>query len=211
MKKLVLLFTLFSLGGCANQSIEKAERPNGVAIQTSPQGKYASASHWKILANYEAKGLVSRLNKAVYIENQNISSPFSDTFYNLLTSSLVQNNAIVVKQRIPSVITVSYNVNVVTHDYSSLQDESSSLGGEFVYFLTTFAMEIVKAPFYAIKDQMQKNHSTISEIIVTTQAFENNLILFSNSNVYYIESKNDLNYIGQHYSTNVVTIPVVGD
>jgi len=215
--KFICLLIVVTISGCAYQSVGKNERPEGVALSKTAQGKYASASHWQLLANNEAKLIRSRLDRALYIEKPSASSIFFDTYHNLLTSSLVQNNSIVLKDKLPSAITVTYDVNVVTHEYGKKESELTTPHSKLIYYITTDAAEIIKAPFYAIKDQMLKNLSTITEVVITTQAHQNSLILFSNSNVYFIEPNNDMNYIGippstSNTNTNTpVLLQVVGD
>nr|WP_305907191.1 hypothetical protein [Methylomarinum sp. Ch1-1]MDP4519921.1 hypothetical protein [Methylomarinum sp. Ch1-1] len=147
------------------------------------------------------------------IKKPNFATVFSETYYDLLTSNLVKNNAAVIKDPIPSATTISYKINVVTHNKSSSRPDTFLPLSTFVYYVTAEATEVVKAPFYAIKDQLLKNLSSITEVVVTTQAHKDNLVVSSNSNIYYIETKNSMNYLGTSPTTgnSSINFDVVGD
>ena len=216
--------TVSLITGCAYQSNETYERPDGKASSTYPnkssQTKLSSASHWQLLAEHEAKLLKQRFtNNPFYIEQSN-SSNFSDTFCNLLSSSLVSNGSqVLLNSDSNKGINVSYKVNVVANNWGKEHDEihSRTIHGFVVNYILAGIPEIIQGPLYMVKNKIIKNLSTTTEVIITTQATKNNLLLYSASNIYFIEGDNQNEYRGTNLITptykagEVKTISVTGN
>lgn len=195
MKKIMLYLIAATTAGCAYQSIEAYERPDGKSMangQTQP--KVTSASQWKMLAENEAKLLKQRAgDNAIFVQQDN-SSNFSSTYSSLLTSSLVSNGALVLTEGRNNSFNVSYKVNIVNNNWGKQPPEVDTIPGMVAHYILAGSAEIIKAPLYIGKDQFVKNLSTTTEIVITTQATRQGALLYSASNVYYIEGSNGSQY-----------------
>lgn len=210
MKRPALLWFAFTVAGCAYQSTGVYERPDGTAFNTPHQMRIASASHWKTIANNEAQLLGQRLTgMPILVEKNNISN-FSETYHNLLTSSLVSNGSFVLTENRYDNVKVSYNVNVVTNHagHQTADLASHKKGGIglaiFAYYILNEAIGLAKLPPLLASEQMIKNLSSATEVVITTRATQDSQVLYSASNVYYIEGLNKEQYIeNKTGSTNV--------
>lgn len=200
MNKFITVLLVLSLAGCAYQSAGVYERPDGKAFRTPRQPRMASASHWKAVADNEATQLVQRLaGKPVLVEKSN-SSNFSDTYHNLLTSGLVANGAAVVTAERPGSVKVTYNVNIVTHDWGKqapdLAEHREGTGlPVLAYYLIKDAVGLFKVPHAVFAEQLVKNLSSATELVVTTRAIDGDELLYSVSNVYYVDGRNQWEYV----------------
>ena len=196
MKPPKLILALL-LTGCAYQPLQTYEKPDGVSMSVGQyQPKIASVSHWKAIAENEAKLIKDRLAYKPLIVQQDNSSNFSAAFYDLLSSSLTSNGAVVHTAIKPADITVSYKIKVVTNPWGSGPPDiqNSSWESVLVYYYIRSAFQIIRAPLQEIKDQFAKNLETPTELLITTQAANDRQILYSSSNVYYIEGSSMANY-----------------
>jgi hypothetical protein len=139
----------------------------------------------------------------LYIKEPDNSFPFAKTYQHLLTSNIVALGGSVVTQPEFNTATVKYTVDIIKH--SAHFKENLALAtplaqgvyylaatflGRGVHDVTTTAIEIAKAPFYAAIDQVKPNIATPIEVVITTQIVMGNQILNSDSRVYYIERGN---------------------
>lgn len=201
MKKTAISCLLLVLVGCAH------EVPVGTAFKKPEQLKLNSASHWEILAHNEAALIMKTLKNSstlpLFIKEPNNSYPFAKTYQHLLTSNLVSQGATVSTQQEFNSATVSYTVDVIKHaaHYKEMMGLMTPLAhgvyylastvlGKGVHDVTTTGIEIVKAPFYAAIDQVHPSLSTPVEVVITTQIIMGNLVLSSDSRVYYVEPGN---------------------
>ena len=205
MKKIVLASIALLVSGCAH------EMPMGVAFKTPEQLKLNSAAHWDILANHEA-GLIKKTLKnsstlPVFIKEPADSFPFAQAYHHLLTSSLAAQGATIVTRPEFNAATISYVVDIVKHsaNYTENMALPTPLGhgvyyllatalGKGVHDVTSTAIEVVKAPFYAAVDQVKPNLATHVEVVITTQITMGNQVLNSDSRVYYVERGNLAHY-----------------
>ncbi len=201
MKKIVIAAVAVLITGCAH------EVPMGAAFKTQEQLKLNSAAHWDILAHHEAslikKTLKNSSRMPIFIKEPDKSFPFAKTYHNLLTSSLAALGATILTQPEFNAATVQYTVDIINHaaHYTQNMGLPTPLGrgvfylattalGKGVHDVTTTAIEIVKAPAYAIVDQVKPNFATLSEVVITTQIVIGNQVLNSDSRVYYVEPGN---------------------
>lgn len=204
------------LSGCAYQLTGAYERPDGKVFQNARafndgnQHRIASASHWKLVAENEAKLLHQKvknepkiiLNSDItyHIEKNNNSS-FSNTYYNLLTSSLVSNGNKVDTENKYNHINITYEVNVVKHIGGKMTPGLEDRDHWPPLFLTALKYYIfsevagmIKVPPAVFGEQIIKNLSSATEVVITTKAVQNTQILYSASNVYYIDGINQAEY-----------------
>jgi hypothetical protein len=213
LNRTYLLLLALTVASCAYQSAGVYERPDGSAFKTPNQPRIASASHWRLVADNEAKLLKQRIADKPIIVEQNHASNFSDTYHNLLTSSLVSKGALVLTADKYDSVKVSYNVNIINHDWGKqapdLADQNPGLGlTAFAYYVFSEAVGLTKVPPAVFAEQMVKNLSSATEVVITTRAIYNDELLYSSSNVYYIDGINQMEYVETPYTKT--TAPVSG-
>jgi hypothetical protein len=205
MKKMVLASTVLLMMGCAH------EMPVGVAFKSPAQLKLNSAAHWDVLAHNEAtlikKTLKGSSTLPVFIKEPVQSSPFSKAYHQLLTSNLAAQGATILTKAEFNAAVINYTVDVIKHNASfkelgglptplahGVYYLASSALGRGVHDVTTTAIEVVKAPFYAVADQVKPNFASPVEVVITTQIVLGNQVLNSDSRVYYIEEGSVSNF-----------------
>ena len=193
-----VLLTLL-LSGCAYQPTGVNEKPDGIAVNSPQQRRVASTLHWQLMAENEVKLLGQRVTGKPFFVAKNPTSIFSRTFQNLLTSGLVKNGGDVYLADAPGNVKITYEVQVV-HQYGGKQ--TSGLHGDFplpitgiAYYFLSEAAGLVKVTPAVLSGEMFKNLSSTTEIVLTTQATQNAKLLYSASNVYYIEDINQWDYL----------------
>jgi hypothetical protein len=196
--KVTIIFFIFLFTGCAYQSTGIYEKSNGIVFNTPNQLRIASASHWKVIAENEAKALKETIHSKPLFVTENDTSNFAKTYYNFLTESLLKNGAFVFVEKKDN-ITITYDVRVSTNNRgkqtSELDDKSSFLiFPAAVQYILSEAIGLIKIPFTVLGEQMVKNLSSATEVIITTRAIDKNRLLYSSSNVYYIEGINQKEY-----------------
>ena len=201
MKKIVLASVALLVVGCAN------EMPIGTAFKTPEQLKLNSAAHWDALAHHEADLIKKTLKKSsklpLYIKAPDNSFPFAAAYHELLTSSLAAQGATILTRPEFNAATIRYSVEIIKHaaHYTEKMGLPTPLAhgvyylattslGKGVHDVTTTAIEVVKAPFYAVSDQFKPNFATCDEVVITTQIILGNQVLNSDSRIYYIERDN---------------------
>lgn len=201
MRTIVLSMAAMLIAGCAN------EMPMGAAFKTPEQLKLDSAAHWDVLAHHEAgliKATLSKLSKTpVYVKMPDNSFPFAKAYHSLLTSSLAAQGMMIMTQPDFNAAVIEYHVDSVKHapHYTKNMGLPTPLAhgvfylaatalGKGVHDVTTTAMEVVKAPFYAVVDQVKPNFATASEVVITTQILLGKQVLNSDSRVYYVDQRN---------------------
>lgn len=201
MKKTAISCLLLVLVGCAH------EVPMGTAFKKPEQLKLNSASHWEILAHNEAALIMKTLKNSstlpLFIKEPANSFPFAKSYQHLLTSNLVAQGATVTTQQEFNSATVTYSVDVIKHgahykDMMGLLTPlahgvyylTSTVLGKGVEDVTTTGIEIVKAPFYSAIEQVKPSLTTPVEVVITTQIIMGNLVLSSDSRVYYVDQGN---------------------
>lgn len=159
VRKLLLtgLGSSLLLSGCfANTS----QVPLATTYPYSEQQKMQAVQHWDVLAEYEAAGILrsdALHDRSLFINPTHANSAFAQSFGNLLSSQLVSNGALVRTDPTNAAL-VDYRVQLVEH-----QDRD-------------FVLEPI---------DIWENVSN-QEVIVTTQVRENDRLLYSSSNIYYI-------------------------
>ncbi|MFI3119842.1 MAG: hypothetical protein QX203_07675 [Methylococcaceae bacterium] len=196
---LLIAMTIPLLSGCAYQSTGVYERPDGKAFNLPNQFRIASASHWQRVAENEAKLLKQRVAGKALIVERNHSSNFSAIYYNLLTGGLVKNGATVFTEDRPGTVKITYDVYIVNHSGGKMtpgladRDHWPVLSAA-AYYILSEAVSIAKVPPAVFAEQTVKNLSSATEIIITTRAIHQARLLYSNSNVYYIDGINQGEY-----------------
>ncbi len=209
MEKIVLFSLALLMSGCAH------EMPIGEPFKSSVQTKLNSASHWDVLAHYEAAVIRNTLVKKssrmpVFIKKPDKSFPFAQAYHHLLTSSLAAEGVALLTKPEFNAATISYVIDVVEHSGRYQENRalltplsrgvynlaSTTLGAGIADVATT-TMEVIKSPFYAIGGQITPNYATLVEVVITTQMSRGTQMLNSDSRVYYVEKSNLPHYTFQ--------------
>lgn len=205
---LVILGTAL-LGGCFN--VNTSQVPQPITYPYTEQQKMQAAYHWQVLAEHEAQQILdnARLDgRALFIAGGMQHTPFAQGFDALLTSQLVSQGAIVRTDPI-NTAQVDTRVQVVTHkDRGYIRAPRGAwttlAGGVAVATLplnnwSEPALALI--PAAAAVDLFSGSWTSLSntEIVVTTQVTDNNRILYSSSNIYYINAGDE-----DHYSNEAI-------
>jgi len=163
--------------------------------------------HWDVLASHEAANIITSVgNKtSIYLkETSPETSPFSTAFHELLTSQLVQGGATVVVKPHTQSVTVSYKTQVLEHDD---RDYLSPKPGFYTALASGLWLagqaiedwshpEALMLPIVIGADLFSGSWASRSptELLVTTQVQNKNLIVMSHSSIYYLNSSDENNY-----------------
>lgn len=198
VRKLLLtgLGSSLLLSGCfvANTS----QVPMATTYPYSTQQKMQAAHHWDVLAEYEAAGMLRSAalrGRSLFINPTQANSTFAQSFGDLLTSQLVSNGALVRTDPLDAA-RVDYRVQLVEHDDRDYVREPLGTWTALSAGIAVATLPInhwsepalALIPAAALVDAFSGSWEDISarEVIVTTQVSENNRILYSSSNIYYI-------------------------
>jgi hypothetical protein len=66
---------------------------------------------------------------------------------------------------------------------------------------------MIKVPYAVLGEQMIKNLSSATEVVITTKAVQNTKILYSSSNVYYIDGINQTEYLKTAQIPKIIQVP----
>ena len=212
-KKLALIIACsIYLSGCAQ--INQSQDPIAESFNYSKQKKMQAAAHWKVLAANEALKISQRWtdkNNALYLESPQLGA-FDEAFKNILTGELLDRGLLLQNESAGASI-LSFKIQVLKHkgrDYTRPPlGEITSLTAGIAVAARAVANwsnpelllipAAVTADLFAGYTVSQSN----SEVIITTQIRENINILYSSSNIYYINSKDS-----GHYEDNPKTIKI---
>ncbi|WP_110687870.1 hypothetical protein [Salinicola aestuarinus] len=196
LKTWALLCGLPLLGGCFG--INTSQAPLATTYPATTQQRMQAAHHWEVLARHEAKAIIADRQlrqRALYIQPPETETAFAQGFRSLLTSELVRQGA-VVRTTADAAIAVTFDVQVVTHrDRQPIRPPQGAL--------TTLAAGIAVAtvpfnhwsepalgliPAAGLVDLFSGSWTSESnrEVIITVQADEYQTLLYSSSNLYYI-------------------------
>ncbi|MFC0267958.1 hypothetical protein [Kushneria aurantia] len=204
IRGVLCLALLLSLSGCFQ--LHTAQAPMATSWPLTEQRRMQAAHHWDVLARHEARAIMARQRlrgSPLYIAEPVPSTPFSRAFHRLLESQLVNNGALVSTQPEGSVF-VDYDVQVVEH-----QDRGFIRRPEGTF--TALAAGVTLAfqpinhwaepalaliPGAALFDAFSGNITEVgdTEVIITTRASEYDTLLFSSSNIYYVNDGDSSQY-----------------
>lgn len=187
------------LQGC--YSVHTAQAPVATTYPLTSQQKMQAAHHWQVLARHQAELLASngslRLEPLHVDSSQSGASPFNEAFDSLLTSQLVSRGLNVKTSNI-NTVNISYKAQVVRH-----QDRSLMRASEGTWTALAAGIAVATLPFNnwsepslalipvaAAADLFSGGWASRSshEVIITTQAVDGDRIVFSSSNIYYINA-----------------------
>lgn len=204
-KIIVLGATACALTGCFQANTSQSPLP--ATYPVTQQQKMQAAHHWDVLAEHEAKlitGSLGAANIPLHVNGGDASQIFYKGYTNLLTSQLVQNGATVLTTP-GGAAQVSFDVDVVKHtDKDSTRSPAGSwtlltagvaVAAHAVDKWSTPAKLLIPAAVGA--DIFSGNWVKESnvEVIITTKVTNQNRILHSSSNIYYINGGDASHYL----------------
>lgn len=184
------------LSGCF--AVDTTQVPMADTYPYSTQRKMQAAHHWDVLAANEAQGMLrSRAlrGKALYIDPNGENSTFAQSYQELLTSRLVSQGALV-RTAPGNTARVTYDVQTV--DHRARRDARAPRGtwtalsaGIAVATLPINHWEepaLALIPVAGLADLFSGSWESVSshEVVITTKVTEDDRVLYSSSNLYYI-------------------------
>lgn len=192
------------LSGCFN--VHTSQAPIATTYPITNQQKMQAAHHWNVLAEHEAAQLVAApilKDMSLYIAGSADNTPFTTTFSDLLTSELVNKGARVQLDD-TNAVDVSYKVHVIKHkDRDAIRAPEGALtalaAGIAVATVPYNHWEepaLALIPLAALGDLFSGSWTseTDQEVVITTQATLGNQVLYSSSNIYYINGGDSDHY-----------------
>lgn len=184
------------LSGCF--TVNTTQAPMATTYPYSEQQTMQAAHHWDVLAEYEAAGMLRSAalrGKSLFINGNDENSTFARSFQDLLTSQLVSNGALVRTDPV-NAARVDYRVQLVKH---TDRDYIRAPQGTWTALASGIAVATIPVnhwsepalaliPGAALVDLFSGSWESISdhEVVITTQVTDNGRILYSSSNIYYI-------------------------
>ncbi|WP_170833037.1 hypothetical protein [Halomonas arcis] len=195
-----------TLGGCFYANTSQA--PIATTYPYSEQQRMQAAHHWNVLARHEANQILKR--ERVRFRNLHIpdasqgathaysGGEFGRGFRTLLTSELVSRGANLTTQPQANSAEVHIDVEVIKHrDRDFVRPPVGAFtalaGGIAVAAIPINqwaepALGLIPAAMAADVTSGSWTHTGNEEVIITTQILDGEQILYSSSNIYYINS-----------------------
>ncbi len=215
------------LSGCfyANTS----QTPIATTYPYSEQQRMQAAQHWEVLARHEAAGILA--SERVRFRDLHVLAPehaqygsyysggeFERGFRTLLTSELVSRGGSVTTQPRANGATVQIDVEVVQHRdrgytrppfgaYTALAS-GIAVASFPIRHWSEPALALIPAGILADSIGGSWTPTSNEEIIITTQIVEQDQILYSSSNIYYINAGDRRQY-APHRVPQAPTTPVI--
>ncbi|WP_189515137.1 hypothetical protein [Kushneria pakistanensis] len=197
-----------TLSGCLK--VNTSQAPMATTWESSDQQRMQAAHHWDVLARNEARNIMAnqRLRgRPLYVFSPQPATPFARGFHSLLESQLVQQGALVSTQPEGSVL-ISPAVQVVRHsDRGFIRRPPGTLtmlaaGVAWAFQPLNHWSEPALAliPGAAAFDAFSGNMTEVgnTEVIITTRASEFDTLLYSSSNIYYVNAGDSNHYEAQN-------------
>ena len=224
---ILLAVAVVTLSGCFR--VNTTQAPIATTYPYSEQQRMQAAEHWRVLADYEADGIMSDIRaraRDLYIRpddhaprDENDGGEFGRGFRDLLTSQLVSRGADVVTAPSALSATIDVEVEVVNHRdrgyirpprgaFTVLASGIAVLTHPFNHW-TEPALSALPAAVGADLVSGSWTRTASEEIIVTTQIVDDEKVLYSSSNIYYT-NQGDRRHYAPHRVPRAPTIPVTG-
>ncbi|MBA4503524.1 hypothetical protein [Marinobacterium marinum] len=192
------------LAGCFGTHTSQA--PLATTYPVTAQQKMQAAHHWDVMAQHQAELLTQHellKSQPLYIKSADEATPFSTAFDTLLTSQLVEKGAYV-KTSSEQAAQVSYKVQVVEH-----KDRGHIRAPEGAWTALAAGIAVATVPYNqwaepalalipaaAAVDIFSGSWAseTDQEVVITTQVVMADQVVYSNSNIYYINPGDNDHY-----------------
>lgn len=229
-KSLITVATLvvaLSASGCATQYSVK---PHAVKPAYSEQTKIQAASHWRTMAENEAKQLSVKLNRSsasVFVREyvpKDADTPFRRAYANFITEAMLNQNVSIDLERTNANIALDYDVQVIVHkDQDSLPFlkpgyVSALVGSAYIIGVVDnqwsqparLALGLAPLADYGLYTS-RFTDEPVTEVIVTTRLSTSTKVIASSSNVYYFNSGDISLYERSTTPTVLKTVSVVAE
>lgn len=207
------------LGGCLYSNA--AQVPMATTYPYSEQQRMQAAHHWQVLAKHEAQGILQHSNlrnTPLYLPEQNdaTSGEFARGYRALLTSELVSGGAIV-RTRPEQAARLDFDVEVVNHSdrgfirpYPGVISLASLGTGIAVLVAPSPNAGLALLPPAVAADITSGSwtHVGDEEVIITTEIVDSQHVLYSSSNIYYI-NRGDREHYAPHRIPKPPPVPKV--
>jgi hypothetical protein len=215
--RLVPLVTVFALSlalsGCFYSNA--AQVPMATTYPYSEQQRMQAAHHWQVLAEHEAQGILQHSNlrnTPLYVAEQNgkTSGEFARGYRALLTSELVSGGARI-RTRPEQAARLDFDVEVIHHSdrgfirpYPGVISLASLGAGIAVLVAPSSNAGLALLPPAVAADVTSGSWTGVGdeEVIITTEVVDHRHVLYSSSNIYYI-NRGDR----EHYAPHQVPKP----
>nr|WP_290671798.1 MULTISPECIES: hypothetical protein [unclassified Halomonas] len=214
------------LSGCFYANTSQA--PIATTYPYTEQQRMQAAHHWDVLARHEASNILQRervRNRDLYITQEDNAAlhaysggEFGRGFRTLLTSELVSRGANLTTVPTPNSANISIDVEVIEHrDRGFIRPPVgafTALTAGVAVATIPFnqwrepALALIPAGILADTTSGSWTHTGNEEIIVTTQIIDGERILYSSSNIYYINA-GDRRHYAPHRVPQPPAIPSV--
>lgn len=192
------------LAGCFGTHTSQA--PIATTYPITQQQKMQAAHHWDVLAQHQAELLTQNdllKSQPLFIKGADQATPFSTAFDTLLTSQLVAKGAYV-KTTPEQAAEVSYKVQVVKHN-----DREAIRAPEGAVTALAAGIAVATIPYNhwsepalallpaAVATDLFSGSwtsETNQEVVITTQVTLSDQVIYSNSNIYYINPGDNAHY-----------------
>lgn len=216
-KAICVLLGAAWLSGCF--SISTSQVPLATTYPLSNQQKMQAAHHWDVLAAHEARQVLANprvVGRALTVGSETDSpTAFAEVFGSLLTSQLVSKGAYVRTTR-ENAMSLTWEVQVVEHKAPRTHRAHEGL---WTALAAGVAVATVPAsnwsepalaliPGAALVDLYSGNWWTSperNEVVITTRIEDRGQVVYSSSNIYYI---NNLDQDHYRLVNSVPTVPL---
>lgn len=195
-----------ALTGCFN--VNTSQAPIATTYPYSEQQKMQAAHHWDVLAAHQAEQMLAsdRLSgRTLYIADPGANSPFNEAFNSLLTSQLVSRNGNVTLSE-NNALKVTYKVQVVEHNdrgytrapQGAMTALAAGIAVATIPYNNWSEPSLALIPAAGLVDLFSGSWTSKSnqEVVITTQVTDNQRVLYSASNIYYINGGDSDHYKG---------------
>ncbi|GAA3898555.1 hypothetical protein GCM10022228_06520 [Halomonas cibimaris] len=223
---LALAALTLPLGGCFYANT--AQVPVATTYPYSEQQRMQAAHHWDVLAGHEAGGIVTSqrlrlrdlyLRGSAETANSAFGGEFRRGFKDLLASRLVARGASVTTAPTANSVTLTFRVEVIHHRDRGFTRPpvgayTALAGGVAVATLpynqwSEPALGLIPAAVGADIVSGSWTYTGNEEVIITVQAVEDERILYSSSNIYYINSGDRRHYAPHRVAPQTPPTPAI--
>jgi uncharacterized protein YceK len=203
LRTFAVMLSSLLLSGCF--TIMTSQAPMVATYGISEQQKMQAAHHWLVLAEHEAHNMLvnpTLSGKALYVQAGE-GADFAQGFESLLTSELVTRGGFV-RTEPGNAALVATRVQVLRHrdrhlvraPQGALTALAAGIAVATIPYNHWAEPALALIPVAAVGDAFSGNWTARSdtEVIVTTQVTENSRVLYSSSNIYYINGGDNDHY-----------------
>lgn len=206
LSALLLCAGTIVLAGCATNT---SQAPNAITFPRTEQQKMQAAHHWEVLAEHQANRILDVLkdkSKPIFVKDLEVgASLFAQAYHAMLQSHLTEKDGVVVTKPVFGGVTVSYMTQILHHKDRAYkappQGTYTALGAGAVIVGATIhnahPSALAAVPIILAADALSGGYAAMdpTEVIITTQVHEGNLVLFSGTDIFYFNSGDAGHYL----------------